>query len=146
MEEPIMKHLYLTILFLLGGMNCVMAQTDHSVAKDTQQNQVQLTLTDGDVKYYNTGDVEKIKFEEKQVKVIQPKGDDVYDNLVKDIAFFKAEKPAGLTKADLVGTWEVKAQEEVNTIRGGYLSNVADDLATGEGLYLSRNRKGFSRP
>lgn len=107
-----MKQLYLTILFLLGGMNCVMAQTDHSVAKNTEQNQVQLTLTDGVVKYYNTGDVQKIKFEEKQVKVVQSAGDDVYDNQVQDIAFFKAEKPAGMTKADLVGTWEVKAQEE----------------------------------
>ena len=107
-----MKHLYLTILFLLGGMTCAMAQKDHSVAKDTQKNQVQLTLTDGAVKYYNTGDVQKIKFEEKQVKVVQTAGDDVYDNQVQDIAFFKAEKPAGPTKADLVGTWEVKAQEE----------------------------------
>ena len=107
-----MKHLYLTILFLLGGMTCAMAQKDHSVAKDTQKNQVQLTLTDGAVKYYNTGDVQKIKFEEKQVKVVQTAGDDVYDNQVQDIAFFKAEKPAGPTKADLVGTWEVRAQEE----------------------------------
>ena len=107
-----MKHLYLTILFLLGGMTCAMAQKDHSVAKDTQKNQVQLTLTDGAVKYYNTGDVQKIKFEEKQVKVVQTAGDDVYDNKVQDIAFFKAEKPAGPTKADLVGTWEVRAQEE----------------------------------
>ena len=106
-----MKHLYLTILFLLGGMTCAMAQRDHSVAKDTQKNQVQLTLTDGAVKYYNTGDVEKIKFEEKQVKVIQTVGDDVYDNQVQDIAFFKAEKPAAPTKADLVGTWEAKALE-----------------------------------
>ena len=107
-----MKHLYLTILFLLGGMTCAMAQKDHSVAKDTQKNQVQLTLTDGAVKYYNTGDVQKIKFEEKQVKVVQTAGDDVYDNQVQDIAFFKAEKPAGPTKADLIGTWEVRGQEE----------------------------------
>lgn len=106
-----MKHLYLTILFLLGGMTCAMAQKDHSVAKDTQKNQVQLTLTDGAEKYYNTDDVQKIKFEEKQVKVVQPVGDDVYDNKVQGIAFFKAEKPAGPTKADLVGTWEAKALE-----------------------------------
>jgi len=107
-----MKHLYLTILFLLGGMTCAMAQKDHSVAKDTQKNQVQLTLTDGAEKYYNTDDVQKIKFEDKQVKVIQTAGDDVYDNKVQDIAFFKAKKPAGPTKADLIGTWEVRAQEE----------------------------------
>lgn len=106
-----MKQLYLTILFLLGGMTCAMAQKDHSVAKDTQKNQVQLTLTDGAEKYYNTDDVQKIKFEEKQVKVVQPVGDDVYDNKVQGIAFFKAEKPAGPTKADLVGTWEAKALE-----------------------------------
>ena len=106
-----MKHLYLTILFLMGGMTCAMAQKDHSVAKDTQKNQVQLTLTDGAEKYYNTDDVQKIKFEEKQVKVVQPVGDDVYDNKVQGIAFFKAEKPAGPTKADLVGTWEAKALE-----------------------------------
>ena len=106
-----MKHLYLTILFLLGGMTCAMAQKDHSVAKDTQKNQVQLTLTDGAEKYYNTDDVQKIKFEDKQVKVIQTAGDDVYDNKVQDIAFFKAEK-AAITRDDLIGTWEVRAQEE----------------------------------
>lgn len=106
-----MKHLYLTILFLMGGMTCAMAQKDHSVAKDTHKNQVQLTLTDGAEKYYNTDDVQKIKFEEKQVKVVQTAGDDVYDNKVQGIAFFKAEKPAGPTKADLVGTWEAKALE-----------------------------------
>lgn len=106
-----MKHLYLTILFLMGGMTCAMAQKDHSVAKDTQKNQVQLTLTDGAEKYYNTDDVQKIKFEEKQVKVVQTAGDDVYDNKVQGIAFFKAEKPAGPTKADLIGTWEKKALE-----------------------------------
>ena len=103
-----MKHIYLTIFFLFGGLCSVMAQKDHSVEKDTQKNQVQLTLTDGAEKYYNTDDVQKIKFEEKQVKVIQTAGDDVFDNQVENIAFFKAVKPAGPTKADLIGTWETK--------------------------------------
>lgn len=103
-----MKHIYLTLFFLFGGLCSVMAQKDHSVEKDTQKNQVQLTLTDGAEKYYNTDDVQKIKFEEKQVKVIQTAGDDVFDNQVENIAFFKAVKPAGPTKADLIGTWETK--------------------------------------
>ena len=83
-----MKHIYLTLFFLFGGLCSVMAQKDHSVEKDTQKNQVQLTLTDGAEKYYNTDDVQKIKFEEKQVKVIQTAGDDVFDNQVENIAFF----------------------------------------------------------
>ncbi len=103
-----MKHIYLTIFFLFGGLCSVMAQKDHSVEKNTQKNQVQLTLTDGAEKYYNTDDVQKIKFEEKQVKVIQTAGDDVFDNQVENISFFKAVKPAGPTKADLIGTWEAK--------------------------------------
>ncbi len=125
-----MKHLYLTILFLLGGMTCAMAQKDHSVAKDTQKNQVQLTLTDGAEKYYNTDDVQKIKFEEKQVKVVQTAGDDVYDNKVQDIAFFKAEKPAGLTKADLVGTWEAKALAEGE--ESFYITFTEDEVTIGD--------------
>ena len=102
-----MKHIYFTLFFLFGGLCGVMAQKGHSVEKNTQKNQVQLTLTDGAEKYYNTEDVQKIKFEEKQVKVIQSSGDDVYDSKVENISFFKAVKPAP-TKADLIGTWEAK--------------------------------------
>ena len=103
-----MKHIYLTILFLFAGLCGVIAQNDHSVAKDTQKNQVQLTLMSGAQKFYNTEDVQKIKFDKQTVKVIQPSGDDVYENKIQDIAFFKAEKPAGPTKEDLIGTWETK--------------------------------------
>lgn len=102
-----MKHIYFTLFFLFGGLCGVMAQKGHSVEKNTQKNQVQLTLTDGTEKYYNTEDVQKIKLEEKQVKVIQTAGDDVYDSKVENISFFKAVKPAP-TKADLIGTWEAK--------------------------------------
>ena len=103
-----MKHIYFTLFFLFGGLCGVMAQKGHSVEKNTQKNQVQLTLTDGTEKYYNTEDVQKIKFEEKQVKVIQTAGDDVYDSKVENISFFKAVKPTAPTKADLIGIWETK--------------------------------------
>jgi len=101
-----MKHLYLTFIFLLGGVCGVMAQSDHSVAKDTQKNQVLLTLTNGEKKFYNTEDLQKIKFDNQIVKVIHKAGaEDDFNNLVQDIDFIKKEGAATPTKADLIGTW-----------------------------------------
>ena len=101
------------ILFLFGMSSQVMAQNDHSVAKDNQKNQAQLTLSNGDVKYYNTEDVQSIDIKDKQVRVAQAAGNDVFDNQVTDISFFKAQASAAeVTKADLIGLWEVRGHEE----------------------------------
>lgn len=101
------------MLFLFGMSSQVMAQNDHSVAKDNQKNQAQLTLSNGDVKYYNTEDVQSIDIKDKQVRVAQAAGNDVFDNQVTDISFFKAQASAAeVTKADLIGLWEVRGHEE----------------------------------
>ena len=101
------------MLFLFGMSGQVMAQNDHSVAKDNQKNQAQLTLSNGDVKYYNTEDVQSIDIKDKQVRVAQAAGNDVFDNQVTDISFFKAQASAAeVTKADLIGLWEVRGHEE----------------------------------
>jgi hypothetical protein len=101
------------MLFLFGMSSQLMAQNDHSVAKDNQKNQAQLTLSNGDVKYYNTEDVQSIDIKDKQVRVAQAAGNDVFDNLVTDISFFKAQASAAeVTKADLIGLWEVRGHEE----------------------------------
>lgn len=101
------------ILFLMGMSTNVMAQTDHAVAKNSDKNQVKLTLTSGDTKFYNTEDVQSIDINDKLVQVTQAAGNDVFNNEVADISFFKALKQgAAVTKADLIGTWELRAQEE----------------------------------
>lgn len=106
----------LALLFLFTGMvNGVVAQnTDHSVSRDESKNQVMLQL-DWDVptyKYYNTDDLESIDINGQDVIVKHKDGDDVYTNRVTDISFFKAVKPVAPTKADLIGKWELRAQEE----------------------------------
>ena len=62
------------MLFLFGMSSQVMAQNDHSVAKDNQKNQAQLTLSNGDVKYYNTEDVQSIDIKDKQVPIYRRQG------------------------------------------------------------------------
>ena len=111
MKKMMMKP---ALLILLAGMaNSVMAQNaDHSVERDNTKNQVMLKLNKGGDKYYNTADLQYIDIKDKDVIVRHNDGDDTYTNKVLDIAFFKADKPAALTKADLVGTWVVEAQEE----------------------------------
>jgi hypothetical protein len=101
------------MLFLLAGMtNGVTAQTtDHSVEKDNTKNQVMFQLVKGDYKYYNTSDVMSIDFEGYEITVKHRDGDDVYPYNVQNIAFLKGEKPAP-TKADLIGTWEVRGHDE----------------------------------
>ena len=110
MKKMIMKS---AMLFLLAGLaHGVMAQdTDHSVEKDKTKNQVMFKLVKGDYKYYNTSDVMSIDFEGYKITVKHRDGDDVYPYNIQDMAFFKGEKPAP-TKADLIGTWEVRGHEE----------------------------------
>ena len=79
-----MKHLssFITILTLMLGMN---AQGQNDVKQDATKNQVQLKLTDGTSKYYNTADIQELTFDNGNVTA----GRDQYSNNVSTISFAK---------------------------------------------------------
>ena len=79
-----MKHLSLLFaMFALLGMN---AQAQNDVIQDATKNQVQLKLTDGSSKYYNTAKVQELTFNNGVITA----GQDQYNNNVASIAFAKA--------------------------------------------------------
>ena len=79
-----MKHLSLLFaLFTLLGMN---AQAQNDVIQDATKNQVQLKLTDGSSKFYNTAKVQELTFDNGVITA----GQDQYNNNVASIAFAKA--------------------------------------------------------
>ena len=81
-----MKHLSLLFaLFALLGMN---AQAQNDVIQDATKNQVQLKLTDGSSKFYNTAEVQELTFNNGVITA----GQDQYNNNVAAIAFAKAIK------------------------------------------------------
>ena len=81
-----MKHLSLLFaLFALLGMN---AQAQNDVIQDATENQVQLKLTDGSSKFYNTAEVQELTFDNGVITA----GQDQYNNNVAGIAFAKAIK------------------------------------------------------
>lgn len=81
-----MKHLSLLFaLFALLGMN---AQAQNDVIQDATKNQVQLKLTDGSSKFYNTSKVQELTFDNGVITA----GQDQYNNNVAGIAFAKAIK------------------------------------------------------
>ena len=81
-----MKHLsWLFALFALLGMN---AQAQNDVIQDATKNQVQLKLTDGSSKFYNTAEVQELTFDNGVITA----GQDQYNNNVAGIAFAKAIK------------------------------------------------------
>ena len=81
-----MKHLSLLFaLFALLGMN---AQAQNDVIQDATKNQVQLKLTNGSSKFYNTAEVQELTFDNGVITA----GQDQYNNNVAGIAFAKAIK------------------------------------------------------
>ena len=71
-----MKHLSLLFaLFALLGMN---AQAQNDVIQDAKKNQVQLKLSDGTSKYYNTDDIHELTFNNGVISA----GQDQYNNNV----------------------------------------------------------------
>lgn len=72
-------------MFALLGMN---AQAQNDVIQDATKNQVQLKLTDGSSKFYNTAEVQELTFNNGVITA----GQDQYNNNVAGIAFAKAIK------------------------------------------------------
>ena len=86
-----MKHLSISVLLLLVSV-CAFGQTGkNAVKRDGYTNQVLIGLTDGAVKYYNTGDLESIDFNNGEVTFKHHAGNDIYKNLISGMRFLKAE-------------------------------------------------------
>ena len=65
---------------------------DHSVAKNMLVNQAALTLSSGDIKYYNTSDVASISVQDAKVTVVtKTDAEDTYNGVVSNIGFFKKQ-------------------------------------------------------
>ena len=68
--------------------------TANAVAKNQQKNQAVLTLTDGDVKYYNTDEVASIDFNDETGLItihMMNQQDDLYHATISDISFAKKQ-------------------------------------------------------
>ena len=96
-----MKHLSISVLLLLVSV-CAFGQTGkNAVKRDGYTNQVLIGLTDGDVKYYNTGDLESIDFNSGEVTFKHHAGNDTYKNLISGMRFLKAEPVPPMTEEEL---------------------------------------------
>ena len=106
-----MKHLSLLFaLFALLGMN---AQAQNNVIQDATKNQVQLKLTDGSSKFYNTADINELTFDNGVITA----GQDQYNNNVAGIAFAKAI-------TDKVSILEAKGWLEAAYVKFGVYGNI----------------------
>ena len=80
-----MRRLSFIFTLLLGINSMAQTNSDHATTQDATRNQVQLTLTDGASKYYNTADIQELTFDNGQVTA----GQDQYNN-VASVSFAKA--------------------------------------------------------
>lgn len=116
-----MKKMVFSLALLLGGAGSVLAQVNadkvnHAVARNSKVNQMFVTTSAGDVKYYNTADLASVKFEGDKA-IIAPKDgsdNDEYDASVREINFAKrveqgenggVENPAGVVKITEAKAW-----------------------------------------
>lgn len=96
-----MKHLYFSVLLLMVSV-CASAQTGaNAVKRDGTQNQVVLSLTNGEVKYYNTADLQSIDFNSGEVTFKHYAGNDTYKNMISGMRFLKSEKITPMSEDDL---------------------------------------------
>ncbi len=85
-----MKRIFFTLSCLLTLLAGAQTVGDHAVQKNSNVNQAKVELTSGDVKYYNTDDVDAIDIAGSKVVVsTKSQTQDVYEGLVKDIRFLK---------------------------------------------------------
>ena len=96
-----MKHLYISALLLMVSV-CASAQTGaKTVKRDGNQNQVVLSLTNGEVKYYNTADLQSIDFNSGEVTFKHYAGNDSYKNMITGMRFLKSEKITPMSEDEL---------------------------------------------
>lgn len=96
-----MKHLYISVLLLLVSI-CGLAQTGaNAVKRDGSKNQVLLSLSNGEVKYYNTADLESIDFNNGEITFKQNAGNDSYKDLITGMRFLKSERATPMSEEEL---------------------------------------------
>lgn len=142
-EEFRMKKMVFSLALLLGGAGSVLAQVNadkvnHAVARNSKVNQMFVTTSAGDVKYYNTADLASVKFEGDKA-IIAPKDgsdNDEYDASVREINFAKrveqgenggVENPAGVVKITEAKAWLESAYLKWAPFEGASSYNVYVD-------------------
>ena len=107
-----MKHI-ISLVTLLALMLTTSTQAQNDVKQDATKNQVQLKLSDGTSKYYNTADILEMTFDNGKVTA----GQDQYDNNVSAISFAKAI-------AGKVNIVEAKGWLETAYVKFGLYGNI----------------------
>ena len=107
-----MKHI-ISLVTLLALMLTTSTQAQNDVKQDATKNQVQLKLSDGTSKYYNTADIQEMTFDNGKVTA----GQDQYDNNVSAISFAKAI-------AGKVNIVEAKGWLETAYVKFGLYGNI----------------------
>ena len=142
-EEFRMKKMVFSLALLLGGAGSVLAQVNadkvnHAVARNSKVNQMFVTTSAGDVKYYNTADLASVKFEGDKA-IIAPKDgsdNDEYDASVREINFAKrveqgenggVENPADVVKITEAKAWLESAYLKWAPFEGASSYNVYVD-------------------
>lgn len=142
-EEFRMKKMVFSLGLLLGGAGSVLAQVNavkvnHAVARNSKVNQMFVTTSAGDVKYYNIADLASVKFEGDKA-IIAPKDgsdNDEYDASVREINFAKrveqgenggVENPAGVVKITEAKAWLESAYLKWAPFEGASSYNVYVD-------------------
>ena len=142
-EEFRMKKMVFSLALFLGGAGSVLAQVNadkvnHAVARNSKVNQMFVTTSAGDVKYYNTADLASVKFEGDKA-IIAPKDgsdNDEYDASVREINFAKrveqgenggVENPAGVVKITEAKAWLESAYLKWAPFEGASSYNVYVD-------------------
>lgn len=124
-----MKSLLTLSISALMAISANAQSTDHSVERNTSNNQAKLTMSDGSEKYYNTAEISSIDFDNKSGKVtVLPKSNewtDEFESTVSNVSFSKK-----LT-ADAIDVFEAKGWLET-TYAKWYLK----DGASGYNVYI----------
>lgn len=138
-----MKKMVFSLALFLGGAGSLLAQVNadkvnHAVARNSKVNQMFVTTSAGDVKYYNTADLASVKFEgDKAIIALKDGSDnDEYDASVREINFAKrveqgenggVENPAGVVKITEAKAWLESAYLKWAPFEGASSYNVYVD-------------------
>ena len=138
-----MKKMVFTLALLLMSLSAAVAQTwtfkiTHAVARNGKVNQMYVTTKSGDVRYYNTADLTRVKFEGDKA-IIAPKSaseNDEYDASVQEISFAKKveqgasgdfNNPAGVIQITEAKGWQESAYLKWAPFEGASSYNVYVD-------------------
>ena len=146
MKQPLTSHtlpLILTAAFTLWVTvgNAQNSETDHSVRLDLTAKQILLKKSDGDLKCYDTSQLEEVELDKSNGKVtVRPKSGDWKDEYVKNVTSINfAKSPETADETEIVNGG-------INmTAAGGWLENAYCkwdllDGATGYHVYIKGGR------